>query len=72
MSNDTHAFKNGNLLDGKSPSEWIQDYSKSFDRYDVRVRNALTKLALIKPPKGSNEQNVRKYLRERLAEFGII
>ena len=46
--------------------------SCDFDRYDVRVRNALTKLALIKPPKGSDEKQVRKYLRERLAEFGII
>lgn len=45
---------------------------REFDRYDVRVRNALTKLALIKPPKGSDEKNVRKYLRERLQEFGII
>ena len=25
MSNDTNAFKNGNLLDGKSASEWIQE-----------------------------------------------
>ena len=56
---------NGKQLDSRH-------FSKSFDRYDVRVRNALTKLALIKPPKGSSEQNVRKYLRERLAEFGII
>ena len=45
---------------------------EAFDRYDVRVRNALTKLALIKPPKGSDEKQVRKYLSERLAEFGII
>lgn len=68
----SNAFKDGNLHDGKSASEWIQDYGKAFDRYDVRVRNVLTKLALIKPPKGSDEKNVRKYLRERLAEFGII
>jgi hypothetical protein len=71
MSNDTNAFKNGNLLDGLSPSEWIQKQN-AFNRYDVRVRNTLTKLALIKPPKGSDEKQVRKYLRERLAEFGII
>lgn len=45
---------------------------EAFDRYDVRVRNTLTKLALIKPPKGSDEKQVRKYLRDRLAEFGII
>jgi hypothetical protein len=31
-----------------------------------------TTLALIKPPKGSDEKQVRKYLRDRLAEFGII
>ena len=70
--NDSDAFKNGNLLDGKSPSKWIQDYGKSFDRYDVRVRNALTTLALIKPPRGFDQKQVGKYLRERLAEFGII
>lgn len=44
----------------------------AFDRYDRSVRNALTKLALLKPPKGSDEKQVRKYLRERLTEFGII
>lgn len=47
-------------------------FASDFDRYDVRVRSALTKLATIKPPKGSDEKQVRKYLRERLAEFGII
>ena len=45
---------------------------EAFDRYDTRVRAALSKLALIKPPKGSDEKQVRKYLRDRLAEFGII
>jgi len=44
----------------------------SFDRYDSRIRNILTKLALVKPPKNSSEKEVRKYLKERLAEFGII
>ncbi len=45
---------------------------EAFDRYDVRIRNILTDLALVKPPKGSDEKLVRRYLKERLKEFGII
>lgn len=32
--NDTDAFKNGNLLDGKSPSEWITDLNRKRVRDD--------------------------------------
>jgi hypothetical protein len=44
----------------------------SFDKYDTKVRNIMTKLALLKPPAGSSEKEVRKYIMERLMEYGII
>ncbi len=53
----------------KTLARYVPD---AFDRYDTRVRNILTDLALVKPPKGSDEKLVRRYLKERLKEFGII
>ena len=43
-----------------------------FDVYDKRIRNILTELALVKPPKGISEKQIKIYLEETIKEFGII
>lgn len=50
----------------------VKETASDFDKYDARIRKILTTLALVKPPKGSCSKEVKKYIKERLQEFGII
>ncbi len=46
--------------------------TKSFDKFDYQVRDKIIKLALVKPPKGSDPKQVKKFIRSILVEYGIL